>query len=70
MKQAWGPKMCSCSLLKWGALAWPQQQQGIANGGRNGMVAHEEQQAPKRQRTANAALLVRSLSVAWTFRTG
>lgn len=29
----------------------------MANGARNGMVAHEEQ-APKRQRTANAALLV------------
>ncbi len=31
----------------------------MANGARNGLVAHEEQQAPKRQRTANAALLVR-----------
>ena len=31
----------------------------MANGARNGMVAHEEQ-APKRQRTANAALLVRA----------
>ena len=36
-----------------------QQQGGMANGARNGLVAHEEQQAPKRQRTANAALLVR-----------
>ena len=32
----------------------------MANGARNGMVAHVEQ-APKRQRTANAALLVGNL---------